>query len=165
MSLQSEGNKQKSLSLTQLVQRNAEALESRENIPYQPVVYAIPEEWREKENQLLAEAVQFQPKLYLMIERLATIDEWNTMNYRLINQVVQNGTDTKRTVEQLIEQDGKKREEYSSSLSRKLFESLWDLKNAKESLERTCRKWVLIAAAVSATSSVLACILCLLLAG
>ena len=165
MSLQSEGNKPKSLSLTQLVERNAEALETREKIPYQPVVYAIPEEWRKKENQLLAEAVQFQPKLYLMIERLATIDEWNTMNYRLINQVVQNGNDTKRTVERLIEQDGKKREEYSSSLSRKLFESLRDLNNAKESLESACRKWVLIAAAVSATSSVLACILCLLLAG
>ena len=165
MNSQSENKKPNSLSLTQLVERNAEALETREKIPYQPVVYAIPEEWRKKENQLLAEAVQFQPKLYLMIERLATIDEWNTMNYRLINQVVQNGTDTKRAVERLIEQDGKKREEYSSSLSRKLFESLRDLKNAKESLERTCRKWVLIAAAVSATSSVLACVLCLLLAG
>ena len=116
MSLQSEGNKPKSLSLSQLVERNAEALETREKIPYQPVVYAIPKEWREKENQLLADAVQFQPKLYLMIERLATIDEWNTMNYRLINQVVQNGTDTKRTVERLIEQDGKKREEYSPKL-------------------------------------------------
>ena len=165
MSLQSEGNKPKSLSLTQLVERNAEALETREKIPYQPVVYAIPEEWREKENQLLAEAVQFQPKLYLMIERLATIDEWNTMNYRLINQVAQNGTDTENAVTRIIEQDGKKREEYSSDLSRKLFESLRDLKNAKESLESTCRKWVLIAAAVSATSSILACILCLLLAG
>ena len=165
MNSQSENKKPKSLSLTQLVERNAEALETREKIPYQPVVYAIPEEWRKKENQLLAEAVQFQPKLYLMIERLATIDEWNAMNYRLINQVTQNGTDTKRTVERLIEQDGKKREEYSSNLSKKLFESLRDLKNAKESLERTCRKWVLIAAAVSATSSVLACVLCLLLAG
>ena len=165
MNSQSEGNKPKSLSLSQLVERNAEALETREKIPYQPVVYAIPKEWREKENQLLADAVQFQPKLYQMIEGLATIDEWNAMNYRLINQVVQNGTDTKRTVEQLIEQDGKKREEYSSSLSRKLFESLRDLKNAKESLESTCRKWVLIAAAVSAASSMLACVLCLLLAG
>ena len=165
MSLQSEGNKPKSLSLSQLVERNAEALETREKIPYQPVVYAIPEEWRKKENQLLAEAVQFQPKLYLMIERLATIDEWNAMNYHLINQVAQNGTDTKRAVEQLIEQDGKTREKYSSDLSMKLFESLRDLKNAKESMESTCRKWVLIAAAVSATSSVLACVLCLLLAG
>ena len=165
MNSQSENKKQTGLSLTQLVERNAEALETREKIPYQPVVYAIPKEWREKENQLLADAVQFQPKLYQMIEKLATIDEWNAMNYRLINQVVQNGTDTKRAVEQLIEQDGKKREEYSSNLSRKLFESLRDLKNAKESLERTCRKWVLIAAAVSAASSTLACVLCLLLAG
>ena len=165
MSLPSENKKQTGLPLSQLVQRNAQSLETREMIPYQHTVYAIPEEWRKKENQLLAEAVQFQPKLYLMIERLATIDEWNAMNYRLINQVVQNGTDTKRTVEQLIEQDGKKREEYSSDLSRKLFESLRDLKNAKESLESTCRKWVLIAAAVSAISSILACILCLVLAG
>ena len=165
MNSQSENKKPKSLSLTQLVERNAEALETREKIPYQPVVYAIPEEWRKKENQLLAEAVQFQPKLYQMIEKLATIYEWNEMKNHLMNQVVLNGTDTKRTVERLIEQDGKKREESYSSLSRKLFESLRDLKNAKESLESTCRKWVLITAVVSAASSMLACMLCLLLAG
>ena len=110
MNSQSENKKPKSLSLTQLVERNAEALESREKIPYQPVVYAIPEEWREKENQLLADAVQFQPKLYQMIEKLATIYEWNEMKNHLMNQVVLNGTDTRRAVERLIEQDGKKRE-------------------------------------------------------
>ena len=75
MSLPSEQNKQKSLSLSQLVQRNAGALETKEQIPYQHTVYAIPEEWRKKEEQLLADAVQFQPTLYRMIEALATYSD------------------------------------------------------------------------------------------
>ena len=70
MSLPSEQNRQKGLSLSQLVQRNAQALETREQIPYQHTVYAIPEEWRKKEEQLLADAVQFQPTLYRLIEQL-----------------------------------------------------------------------------------------------
>ena len=64
MSLQSETAKPSNLSLSQLVQRNAQALETRRQTPYQQVVYAIPEQWRQKEEQLLADAVQFQPKLY-----------------------------------------------------------------------------------------------------
>ena len=43
--------------------------------PYQPQVYAIPIEQRKRESKLLADAVEFQPKLYQMIERLATAEE------------------------------------------------------------------------------------------
>lgn len=73
-------------------------------------------------------------------------------------------TNMEDKVERFLQQDGKKRDEYFSDLSRKLFESLRDLNNAKERMEQTCRKWVLITAAVSVASSTLACVLCLLLA-
>lgn len=165
MSLPSENKKQTGLSLSQLVQRNAQSLETRERIPYQHTVYAIPEEWRKKEEQLLADAVQFQPILYRQISNLATREEWTQMQesqkmqiYRVLDSYV-------KDVVYQLQQDGKKREEFSSTLSRKLSEHLRDLNNAKENLQRTCHKWVLIAAAVSAGSSMLACILCLLLAG
>ena len=79
MSLPSENKKPTGLSLSQLVQRNAKALETREQIPYQHTVYAIPEEWRQKEEQLLADAVQFQPTLYRLITNLATREEFTQM--------------------------------------------------------------------------------------
>lgn len=165
MSFPSEQNKQKSLSLSQLVQRNAQSLETREQIPYQHTVYAIPEEWRKKEEQLLADAVQFQPTLYRLIEALATYSNIVDMQNTVLQRVNQRCTGMEDKVERFLQQDGRKREEYSSDLSRKLLESLQDLRNTKAELEQTCRKWVLITAAVSVVSSTLACVLCLLLAG
>jgi hypothetical protein len=165
MNLPSESKKPTGLSLSQLVQRNAESLEARDMVPYQHTVYAIPEEWRKKEEQLLADAVQFQPTLYQQISNLATRKEWNEMQESQKMQIYRVLDSYAKDVVYQLQQDGKKREEFSSSLSRKLSELLRDLSNAKENLERTCRKWVLIAAAVSAGSSMLACILCLLLAG
>ena len=165
MSLPSENKKQTSLSLSQLVQRNAEVLETRERIPYQHTVYAIPEEWRKKEEQLLADAVQFQPTLYRLITSLATREDFTQMQTDQKLQIYQVLGRHTKDVENQLQQDGKAREKFSTDLSGKLSEGLRDLNNAKESLERTCRKWVLIAAGVSAASSMLACILCLLLAG
>ena len=165
MSLPSENKKQTGLSLSQLVQRNAQSLETREMIPYQHTVYAIPEEWRKKEEQLLADAVQFQPMLYRLITNLATREEFTQMQTDQKMQIYQVLGRHTRDVENQLQQDGKAREKFSADLSRKLSEDLRDLDNAKENLERTCRKWVLIAAGVSAASSMLACILCLLLAG
>ena len=164
MSLPSEQNKQKAMSLSQLVQRNAQSLETRDQIPYQHTVYAIPEEWRKKEEQLLADAVQFQPTLYRLIEQLATWTDIDGMQKAVLQRVNQRCTNMEDKVERLLQQDGRKREEYSSDLSRKLLEGLRDLSNAKERMEQTFRKWILIAAAVSAVSSILASVLCILLA-
>ena len=164
MSLPSEQNKQKAMSLSQLVQRNAQSLETREQIPYQHTVYAIPEEWRKKEEQLLADAVQFQPTLYRQISNLATREEWNEMQELQKMQIYRVLDGYTKDVANQLRQDGKTREKYFSDLSRKLFESLRDLNNAKERMEQTYRKWVLITAAVSVASSTLACVLCLLLA-
>jgi len=164
LSLPSEQNKQKAMSLSQLVQHNAEALETREQIPYQHTVYAIPKEWREREERLLADAVQFQPMLYQMMKTLATWEGINEMQKTVLQKIQQRCTNMEDKVASLLQQDGRKREEYSSDLSRKLSDGLRDLRSTKSELEQTCRKWVLIAAAVSATSSILACVFCILLA-
>ena len=58
--------------LDKLIQANGQAVETREQVPYQPVVYAIPEEWRLAEKELLEQAVKFQPELYRQIRQLAT---------------------------------------------------------------------------------------------
>ena len=62
-------------SLEALIQANGQAMETRQRIPYEMVVYAIPEEWREEEMMLLRNAVEFQPTLYGMIDTLATRQE------------------------------------------------------------------------------------------
>ena len=165
MNLPSENKNSGSLSMTDLVQRNAQALEIIDLIPYQPTVYAIPEQWLEKEMQLLADAAQFQPTLYRLITNLATREEISQMQTDQKAQIYRTLDRHTKDVMYQLQQDGKAREKFSTDLSRKLSEGLRDLDNAKENLERTCRRWVLIAAGVSAASSMLACILCLLLAG
>ena len=165
MNLPSENKNSGSLSMTDLVQRNAQALEIIDLIPYQPTVYAIPEQWLEKEMQLLADAAQFQPTLYRLISNLATREEISQMQTDQKAQIYRTLDRHTKDVMYQLQQDGKAREKFSTDISRKLSEGLRDLDNAKENLERTCRKWVLIAAGVSAASSMLACILCLLLAG
>ena len=61
-----------------LRKKNTRTLSELEQIPYQPQVYAIPIEQRKRESKLLADAVEFQPKLYQLIERLATAEELST---------------------------------------------------------------------------------------
>lgn len=162
MSLQSETAKPSNLSLSQLVQRNAQALEIRQQIPYQQMVYAIPEEWRRMEEKLLADAVQFQPKLYRQIEGLATRAEWQNMMEAQKILILQQSGSMENRIKYLLQLDGKAREKSSSDLSRTLCDSL---QSAKDELEKTCRKWVLISAGISVASSALACTLCLLLGG
>lgn len=94
-----------------------------------------------------------------------TREEFSQMQETQKMQIYHSLGSHEKQVEYLLRQDGKTREKYFSDLSRTLFESLRDLNNAKERMEQTCRKWVIITAAVSVVSSTLACVLCLLLAG
>ena len=75
MNSQSENSTQQNSAMDMLRRKNARTLSELEQIPYQPQVYAIPIEQRKRESKLRADAVEFQPKLYQMIERLATAEE------------------------------------------------------------------------------------------
>ena len=68
-----EKNSLSATAMEALIQANGQAVETRQRIPYEMVVYAIPEEWREEEMNLLRQAVQFQPTLYKQIDTLATL--------------------------------------------------------------------------------------------
>ena len=70
MNSQSENSKQQNSAMDMLRKKNTRTLSELEQIPYQPQVYAIPIEQRKRESKLLADAVEFQPKLYQLIERL-----------------------------------------------------------------------------------------------
>ena len=95
---------------------------------------------------VLADAVQFQPTLYRLITNLATREEFTQMQTDQKMQIYQVLGRHTKDVENQLQRDGKAREKFSTDLSKKLSANLQDLDRAKESLERTCRKWVLITA-------------------
>ena len=72
MSLNNESKSSLDTFMEDLVRMNGEAMAALEEVPYQPIVYAVPKEWVESGKTLLKNAVQFQPTLSSQISTLAT---------------------------------------------------------------------------------------------
>ena len=157
MSLDYEKNNMNATSLEALIQANGQAVETRQRIPYEMVVYAIPEEWREEEMNLLRRAVQFQPELYKQIAELAT---WTELQELLKDQRTVMQTESREmqtSVRRILEQDGSVREQFSSELSRTLSDSRVDMQQFMELLERKIKKLIIGTAISSVALSVLVC--------
>ena len=141
--------------LEELTQANGEVLEVREQVPYQPVVYAIPEEWRKAEKELLEQAVQFQPTLYRMMQALATRQELEQMQTALVQILRQEKQEALRSVQTILEQAGNENDKHFSEWSKAQSE----LKEIISTAEKKITK--MIVAGISASASVL--VLCLAL--
>ena len=126
MNSQSENNTQQNSAMDMLRRKNARTLSELEQIPYQPQVYAIPIEQRKRESKLLADAVEFQLRLYQMIERLATAEELSDHCVRIQNieaeymektvrEVVTENRKTAAQIQNLVEQAGKNQEQYQDA--------------------------------------------------
>ena len=159
MNSQSENNTQQNSAMDMLRKKNTRTLSELEQIPYQPQVYAIPIEQRKRESKLLADAVEFQPKLYQMIERLATAEELSDHCTRIQNieaeymektvrEVVTENRKTAAQMQSLIEQAGKNQEQFISNCSETLSKSTETLDSTIEKLHRKILK-IMIATAVS----------------
>ena len=132
-------------------------------------MYAIPIELRKRESKLLADAVEFQPKLYQMIERLATAEELSDHCTRIQNieaeymektvrEVVTENRKTTAQMQSLIEQAGKNQEQFILNCSETLSKSTETLDGTIEKLHRKILK-IMIATAVSAVAlSLLVCV-------
>lgn len=72
MNLRNESSSSQGLFIEDLVKMNGEAMTVMDEVPYQPIIYAVPKEWLECYRMMLEQAVQFQPTLYGMITPLAT---------------------------------------------------------------------------------------------
>ena len=109
-----ENNSQGTTFLDSLIQANGQAMEARQRIPYEMVVYAIPEEWREEEMNLLRRAVKFQPELYKMIDTLATQQDWQDLltDQRTVLQT--ESREMQSSMRRILQQDGSVREKFSS---------------------------------------------------
>ena len=127
MSLDYEKNSLSATSLDALIQANGQAMETRQRIPYEMVVYAIPEEWREEEMNLLRRAVKFQPELYKMIDMLATRQDWQDLltDQRTVLQT--ESREMQASMRRILQQDGSVREKFFSELSGMLSAGLKDM--------------------------------------
>ena len=165
MSLDYEKNSLSATAMEALIQANGQAVETRQRIPYEMVVYAIPEEWREEEMNLLRQAVQFQPTLYKQIDTLATRQD---LQYLLTDQRTVLQTESREmqaSMQRILQQDGSVREKFSSELSGMLSDSLKAMEATTSRLEQKVRKLTRISVAASMVASVLVCVVWHLLAG
>lgn len=152
-----------------LRKKNTRTVSELAQIPYQPQVYAIQIEQRKRESKLLADAVEFQPKLYQMIERLATAEELSDHCIRIQNieaeymektvrEVVTENRKTVTQMQSLVEQAGKNQEQFILNCSETLSKSTETLDGTIEKLRRKILK-IMIATAVSAVAlSLLVCV-------
>ena len=165
MSLDYEKNDLSATAMEALIQANGQAVETRQRIPYEMVVYAIPEEWREEEMNLLRQAVQFQPTLYKQIDTLATRQDWQDLltDQRTVLQA--ESWEMQSSMRRILQQDGSAREKFSSELSEMLSDSLKAMEDTTSRLEQEVRKLTRISAAASMVVSVLVCVVWHLLAG
>ena len=168
MNSQSEKNTQQNSAMDMLRNKNTRTLSELEQIPYPPQVYATPIEQRKRESKLLADAVELQPKLYQMIERLATAEELNDHCINIQNieaeymektvrEVVTENRKTMAQMQNLLEQAGKNQEQFILNCSETISKSTETLDTTIEKLRRKILK-IMIATAVSAVAlSLLVC--------
>lgn len=160
-----ENSSQEATFLDSLIAANGRATEVREQVPYQPVVYALPEEWRQAEAELLEQAVRFQPELYRLISLRATRQEIQQMQEQQLRTIRTELQELMRSIRSTLEQDGSVREQYSSELSKMLSDGREELHRLTLRLEDSIRKIIIGTAVSSATLSVLVCLALLHWAG
>ena len=157
MSLQYDNNSQPTI-LEQLTQQNAESLEIIQGTPYQPIVWAIPDDIRKQEQLLLERAVEFQPKLYQMLNLRPTRKELEQTIAQYVRLLKDHNEQTMNSIQASLRQAGSEREQHSSAISKMLSDSLKAMEDIAIRLERRVRKLFAITVAASLVASVLVCV-------
>ena len=163
MNYEYENSSSGSTFLEELTKVNGEVLDTRESVPYQPVVYAIPEEWRLAEKALLEQAVQFQPTIYRALQTLATGQELEQMQTTLAQTLRAEKLETLRSIRTTLEQAGSESDKHLSEWSRAQSESNRALAERITELEKKLTKLLIAGVSASAAVSVLGCLALLLL--
>ena len=116
------------LSLDELVKLNGQAMEEMDRIPYQPILYALPEEWLKADRALRQQAAEFQPTLYRMIRPLATAEQVARMQDEQLRLFQAEKQEMLRSIQSSLRQDGNLREKHSSEISETLctISRLWN---------------------------------------
>ena len=159
MNYESESRSQQPTMLEQLVQQNQDTVNVREYVPYQPIVYAIPAEWREEEVEMLRKAVKFQPELYRLIQLCATRQDIQKMQQQHLLTIRKELEAQTNSIQRTLQQDGSVREKFFSDCSKMLSDSRREMKSIVEDFQLSIRKIVMRTAVSSVVLSVLVCIL------
>lgn len=165
MNSEYEQNDMDATSLEALTRINGQAVETRQRIPYDVTVYAVPEQWREEEAKMLRAAVEFQPTLYRLIGKLATREDWQSLMNLQRNVLQTNGQELEESIRSTLRQDGSVREKYFSEISKLLSDSLKSMEATTLRLEQKIRKLTMLSVAASTIMSALVCAVLYLLAG
>ena len=153
------------LSMDELVKLNGQAMEEIDRIPYQPILYALPEEWLKADRALRQQAADFQPTLYKMIRPLATAQQVARMQDEQLQAFYQEKQEMMRAIQNSLRQDGNLREKHSSEISETLRSSLKAMEAVTSALDSRIRKLLVTTSVASVLLSVLVCVVWHLLVG
>lgn len=153
------------MSIDELVKLNGQALEEMERIPYQPILYALPEEWLKADRALRQQAADFQPTLYRMIKPLATAHQIARMQDEQLRLFQAEKQEMLRSIQSSLRQDGSMREKISSDISEALRTNLKAMEAVASEVDRKLKKLLITTSVASAALSVLVCAVWHLLVG
>ena len=165
MNLRNESKSSTEMSIEDLVKMNGEAMTVLDEIPYQPILYAVPKEWMESGMNLLEQAVQFQPTLYKKITPLATQKEVQNQQIQMKVDLGMAKEEVLNSIKDLKKQDGSLKEKFFSELSAQHSAAVKAVQDEYGRQKKESLRFLLITAASSAVLSGLVSGLCLLLGG
>ena len=145
------------MSIDELVKLNGQAMEEIERTPYQPILYALPEEWLKADRALRQQAADFQPTLYRMIRPLATAEQVTQMQDEQLRLFRQEKQEMLRSIQNSLQQDGRVREKHSSEISEALRTNLKTMETVATNLQKKITRILIATAVSSAALSVLVC--------
>ena len=165
MSLNNESKSSLDSFMEDLVRMNGEAMAILDEVPYQPIVYAVPKEWVESGKTLLENAVQFQPTLYNQISTLATQKDLRDVESEVKAELKVAKREILKEFEELKKQVGSLKESISTSMSKEHTTAVNAIKKEYESQQTKRNRLMWITISASAVLSGLVSGLCLLLVG
>ena len=165
MNLKNESKSSTEMSIEDLVKMNGDAMTVLDEVPYQPILYAVPKDWVESGMNLLKNAVQFQPTLYGKISMLATQEGLQHQEVQLKADLEVAKRELLNSIEALKKQDGSLKEKFSSALSAQHSAAVKEIQDEYSRQKKENLRFMLITMASSAVLSGLVSGLCLLLGG
>ena len=163
MNLKDESRSSTEISIEDLVRMNGDAMAVLDEVPYQPIVYAVPKDWVESGKQMLELAVAFQPTLYGKISMLATQEGLQHQEVQLKADLEMAKREMLKSLEDLKKQDGSLKEKFSSALSAQHSAVVKEIQDEYGRQKKENLRFMLITIASSAVLSGLVSGLCLLL--
>ena len=165
MSLNNESKSSLDTFMEDLVRMNGEAMAILDEVPYQPIVYAVPKEWVESGKALLENAVQFQATLYGKISMLATQKDLRDVESEVKAELKVVKRELAEKLTDLKEQVGSLKESISTSMSEEHINAVNAIKEEYETQQKKRNRLMWITISALAALSGLVSGLCQLLVG